>query len=87
MNYSVALLAYAIVEAKMEWRKIWIEFNCSRCGKPVKPSRKLGLSHGNVYCYRCGHNIELAGDHRFVGKADAPAVKHLKAICSMLPYH
>jgi len=64
----------------MDWYKTKIEFNCNKCGKAVKPGRKLGLYQGKVYCWHCGHNIELASSHRFYGKADNLAVKHLGAI-------
>lgn len=64
----------------MKWYKTRIEFNCCRCGKAVKPGRKLGLAHGRVYCYRCGHNLELAGSHRVFGKANSLAVSHLRSL-------
>jgi len=64
----------------MQWFKTKIEFNCCRCGKAVKPGRKLGLSDGKVYCWHCGHNLELASGHRFINKADSLALNHLRSI-------
>jgi len=64
----------------MVWHKVRIEFDCVRCGKAVKPGRKLGLYQGRVYCYRCGHNIELEDGYRFVAKADRQALAHMRSI-------
>ena len=63
----------------MEWRKARGEW-CYRCGKAVSSGRKLGMESGVVYCYRCGHNRELAGFHRLYGKLDREAASHLRSI-------
>ena len=66
----------------MEWRKVTQEQRCRRCGKVVRPGRQIGAELGIVYCYRCGHNRELAGYHRLYGKQDSQAVSHLRAIAA-----
>jgi len=64
----------------LSWNRSNIEFICQKCGKAIKPGCKIGLSLGKVYCYRCGHNIELSTGHRIYAKADSQALKHLRAI-------
>ena len=64
----------------MDWYKTKIQFDCARCGKPVKPGRKLGLHGGKVYCYHCGHNMELATSHRFYSRQDTIVKQHMGAI-------
>lgn len=65
----------------MEWHKTTIQFNCCDCGKAVKPGRRLGLYLGRVYCWHCGHNLELAAGHRFINRVDKLALAHLRSIC------
>ncbi|MFC1904965.1 hypothetical protein ACFLXT_04310 [Chloroflexota bacterium] len=61
----------------MEWYKTTIEFICCRCRKLVKPGKKLGLHLGKVYCYQCGHNLELVPGRRY----DSAVIRHLRSIC------
>ena len=42
--------------------------------------QKFGLYLSKVYCYRCGHNLELAAGHRFISQVDTLPIKHLRAI-------
>jgi len=64
----------------MEWHTTTIEFRCSRCGKAVIPGCQVGLDKGKVYCFRCGRNLELASEHRFIARATAGAMDHLRDI-------
>jgi len=64
----------------MEWRKVTQEQRCRRCGKVVRPGRQIGAELGVVYCYRCGHNRELAGYHRLYDELFRQADGHLRAI-------
>lgn len=64
----------------IEWCKSRLTFSCFRCGKQIKPGRKLGLYLGQVYCWHCGHNIELAAGYRFIGRLDKEAISHLRSI-------
>ena len=64
----------------MEWRKVILRDYCGRCGKLIKPGRYVASGGGRTYCYRCGHNLELAGFHRLYGKLDDLAAGHLRAI-------
>jgi len=66
----------------MDWHKTVVKFECCSCKRAVMPGRKLGSNRGKVYCFRCGHNIELAEGHRFFGREHTIALKHLKAINS-----
>ena len=69
----------------MKWYKTRMEFHCCKCGKAVKPGRKLGHGdQGGLYCWHCGHNLELAGQHRVYGKADAMAMRHMRLISGQL---
>ncbi len=64
----------------MEWCRSSIEFTCCRCGKAVKPGCKVGLYQGRLYCWHCGHNIELASDHRFVSKVNKEMACRMRSI-------
>lgn len=64
----------------VNWHKSWIEFRCSKCGKAIRPGRRIGLERGAAYCYRCGHNRELAFYHRLYDEFYRHAVNHMRAI-------
>jgi predicted RNA-binding Zn-ribbon protein involved in translation (DUF1610 family) len=65
---------------KVGWQKALLPFSCAKCGKMIKPGRKVGRYQGRTYCYRCGHNIELATDHRFVSSVNTRAMRHLMTL-------
>ncbi len=63
----------------MEWYKSYLAFDCSQCKKTIKPGRKIGLDKGLLYCFRCGHRLELSNMHRSLSW-EVRAIQHLKSI-------